>query len=292
MSVHVIGYSCCTQYSIELFPLPSYPPDNHHFTDVVYGYSVVRNYACTQRCFDWKSLSFYFIVWASTAMFVWPKFTYYSQRCLQTLRSAVLPVLRDDVATYIHELGLHHHRRSGRARPAPVLWPAGNGTYIASTGHHPSPHLHCVYGSTSRNLTRIARHRLTQSRGRTVMFGSLYMRLLSPLKLDALLEEFRDRVLDLLLLGETRHDTDSVAIWGLWSQRFWVLDCAQLCSLRAEASLGVNQRGVAIVAAAGIRLTAIGVGFQMMTFELVTARITSGTSTCVCISSCEPCVIC
>ena len=42
-----------------------------------------------------------------------------------------------------------------------------------------------------------------------------------------------------------------------------------------------DDNGVAIVAAAGIRLSAIGVGVQPVTFEYVAARITTGTSSCV-----------
>jgi len=42
--------------------------------------------------------------------------------------------------------------------------------------------------------------------------------------------------------------------------------------------LGVNHGGVAVVAAAGVRLSAVDVGLQPTTFEYVAARVTSSSS--------------
>jgi len=59
-------------------------------------------------------------------------------------------------------------------------------------------------------------------------------------------------------------------------------------SSRLQTSLGVNRGGVAIVAAAGIRMTAINIGVQPTTFECIAARIMLGTSSCVAVVVCRP----
>ena len=109
-----------------------------------------------------------------------------------------------------------------------------------------------VYGSDRRHVVPVPvivrRH--MQQIGRNVVFGSMNARSLS--KVDELLLEFRDRSLDAMLLCETWHDSDSVLIHH-----------------RAEPSLGVNHGGVAIVAAAGIQLTAVDVGPQPTLLLLV-----------------------
>ena len=46
-------------------------------------------------------------------------------------------------------------------------------------------------------------------------------------------------------------------------------------------SLGVNHGGVAVVAAAGIRASAVDLGVQLTTFECIIAHITSSTSRCL-----------
>ena len=152
-----------------------------------------------------------------------------------------------------------------------------------STKCHPLLWRRSVYGSDLRNLIPIAAQCHTTSVGLSVSFGSMNVRSLSPLKLDALLEEFHERTLDVMLLCETWHDPDSVAIRSLRSQGFRVVERARPRPRHREASLGVNHGSVAIVAAAGVRLTTINVGCQPRTFEYIAARITSGTSSCVAI---------
>ena len=84
-----------------------------------------------------------------------------------------------------------------------------------------------------------------------------------------------------MLLHETWHNADSVAIRSLRNQDFRVIERARPRSSRLQMSLGVNHGGVVIVAAVGIRMTAIAIGVQPPMFECVAARITSGTSSCV-----------
>jgi len=49
----------------------------------------------------------------------------------------------------------------------------------------------------------------------------------------------------------------------------------------SKMSLGVNHGGVAVVAAAGIRASAVDLGVQLTTFECIIAHITSSTSRCL-----------
>ena len=100
-------------------------------------------------------------------------------------------------------------------------------------------------------------------------------------EIDELLPEFRDRSLDVTLLCETWHDSDSVPIRRIRADGFRVVERARPRSCRAEASLGVNHGGVAIVATAGDRLTAVDVCPPPTTFECVAARMSFGPSSCI-----------
>ena len=201
-------------------------------------------------------------------------------------------VLADDVTVRVSQLGLRRNRgcRAGRAvqarraRPVPVLQPVVNGAYIVCTPQRadalPLPRRRSVYGSNVRYLTRVTVQRHTSRVGRNLQFGSMNMRSLSPLKLDALLDEFRGRTLDVALLCETWHDADSVVLQRLRTEGFQVVERARPRSRRIESSLAINHGGVAIVATAGICLSAISVGVKPATFEYVAARVTAGTSSC------------
>lgn len=126
-----------------------------------------------------------------------------------------------------------------------------------------------VYGSDRRHVVPVPvivrRH--TQQIGRNVVFGSMNVRSLS--KVDELLLEFRDRSLNVMLLCETWHDSDSVPIRRLRADGYRVVERARPRPRRAEPSLSVNHGGVAIVAAAGIQLTAVDVGLQPTLLLLV-----------------------
>ena len=90
-----------------------------------------------------------------------------------------------------------------------------------------------------------------------LVFGSLNVRSLSPLKLDTLLVELRDRSIDVLLLCETWRDRDSVAICRLRADCFSVFERAR--PRRAPDSLGINHGGVVIAAVPGVRLSVVDV---------------------------------
>ena len=107
------------------------------------------------------------------------------------------------------------------------------------------------------------------------------VRSLSPSKLDSLLIELNERPVNVMLLCETWHDADSVAIRRLRADGYSVVERARPRTRPAAESLSVNHGGVAIVAAAGVRLTPVDIGNQATTFECVVARVLSATSSCV-----------
>jgi len=194
-----------------------------------------------------------------------------------------------DVIARVRQLDLHRRRRgcragrSARARiscaASPVLRPAGNGAYVI-TGNRPARRR--VYGSDRSAVVQVPVLRHTQPVGRSLLFASLNVRSLSPLKLDDLLTEIRDRSVGVTLLCETWHDVDSVSIRRLRADGFKVVERARPRPRHDDASLlGVNHGGVAIVAAPGLRLTAVDVGFVPTSFECVAARVVTGPSSCL-----------
>ena len=86
---------------------------------------------------------------------------------------------------------------------------------------------------------------------------------------------------DILLLCETWHDPDSVAIRRLRSDGYCVVERARPRTRRADETLGTNYGGVVITAAPGVSLKPFDAGCQPTTFEYVAARATSGSSSCV-----------
>lgn len=144
----------------------------------------------------------------------------YSRSGLLLLQSCARPPVDECVVERVRQLCVRRHRdrRAGRAvqaracRPPPTLRSAGNGAYVIARNRPPARV--CVYGSDRRNVKVIptVAHRHARPVGRDLVFGSLNVRSLSPVKLDDLLVEIRDRSLDVTLLCETWHDADSVAI--------------------------------------------------------------------------------
>jgi len=65
-----------------------------------------------------------------------------------------------------------------------------------------------------------------------------------------------------ILLCETWHDVDSVAIRRLRADGFRVVERDRPRPHRTEATLSVNHGGVAIAAVAGVRMTKLDIGFQ------------------------------
>ena len=207
----------------------------------------------------------------------------YSSHCLHLLWLTGPPAhLSDDVTSRVRQLGLRRRGCLGGRwqRSPPVLRPVGNGAYTVASNRT----LVCrsVAGSRRSALIRITatRERHTQPTGCNLAFGSMNVRSLSPSRLDDLLLEIRDRSLDVLLLCETWHDVDSVAIRRLRADGFTVIERARP-RLTVTVSLDVNHGGIAVVASPGIYLSAVNVGVRPSTFECVAARVSSCQSSCL-----------
>ena len=130
-----------------------------------------------------------------------------------------------------------------------------------------------------RNLTalpRAARH--THSRHRCLSFGLLNVRSLHR-KVDDVMEIQRTLALDILLLTETWHDSDSVCLGRLRKEGFAVADQPRPRS--REDSVATNHGGVALIARSSVRVMPISEHIVSKTFEFVCARLSSSSSSSV-----------
>ena len=123
----------------------------------------------------------------------------YSRECLLSFRLTARVPLTAETAMCVQQLGLRRHRgrragRRSRQRPVPCLRPAGNGAFVV-TGNRPSTSTHRHRRRDSPCLIKVPVLRHTEARCRNIVFGSMNIRSLSPIKLDHLLVEFRDRSL-------------------------------------------------------------------------------------------------
>lgn len=72
-----------------------------------------------------------------------------------------------------------------------------------------------------------------------------------------------------------------VSVHRLRADGFGIIERARPHLRHAEASLAVNHDEVAIITAAGVRMTAVNNGAQLSTFECVAACFMSRQSTCL-----------
>ena len=91
-------------------------------------------------------------------------------------------------------------------------------------------------------------------------------------KIDDILSLCRERDLDVLLLCETWHDSDSVCIRRLHADGMRVNECARL---RTVKDMSTNHGGVVVAVSDSARLQPVNTGGRRATFEYVTCRITS-----------------
>jgi len=104
-------------------------------------------------------------------------------------------------------------------------------------------------------------------------------------KSDDILSLRRDRGIDVLLLCETWHDSDSVFIRRLRSDGMRVIERARH---RLRADMRTNHGGVVIAASNSIRLQPINVGGPRTTFEHVCGRVSSRGQSCVILVAYRP----
>lgn len=125
-------------------------------------------------------------------------------------------------------------------RPLPSLRSIGNGAAVV-TGNRPYRRRRerCPSTSTSLREVPIVPQRHTRQLGRYLAFACMNVRSLSPTKLDDLLVEFHDSSPDVMLLCETWHDADSVAIRRLRADGFSVVERAHVARPRPSMSTTV-----------------------------------------------------
>ena len=93
-------------------------------------------------------------------------------------------------------------------------------------------------------------------------------------KFDDVVDQCRDRHIDLLCLAESWHDADSAMLGRLRCAGFNVVDRPRRRADTADTT--VNHGGVVLIAAAGVVLTPIVIDDQPTTFESVCVRATVG----------------
>jgi len=97
-------------------------------------------------------------------------------------------------------------------------------------------------------------------------------------KVHDLLEVRRDRLIDVLCLVETGHDTDAVCFRRLRFDGFQVNDRPRPRSAGESSLLSTNHGGVAVVAVPGVHLSSFDAVSNPTSFELLCTLIKSGKS--------------
>jgi len=112
-----------------------------------------------------------------------------------------------------------------------------------------------------------------------LMFGTLNVQSANN-KIDEIMDIRHDHALDVMLLSETWHDSDSVSIRRLRAEGLQVLERARPRAW--PSSLHVNHGGVAIAAVPGVHMAAVSlVGRQrILTFEHLCACLVVRGSAC------------
>ena len=112
---------------------------------------------------------------------------------------------------------------------------------------------------------------------RSLRFGLLNIRSLNN-KIDDLLEVKRDKKIDVFLLTETWHDSESTSLGRLRASNFEVLDRPR--PRTKHDVLTTNHGGVAAFSSPGIRLSMISCGPDPSTFEHLSFRVSSASTSC------------
>ena len=219
----------------------------------------------------------------------------YDRRTLLSLYSPTL-MPGPSVVERVRELGLrsvyrmrrvhdclhlrrYRGRRSGRrARKSPIVRWAGNGALVIVSARSPgSVPVHCRPTPVLRPV-HIDRH--SAPPGKTLVFGFINIRSLTN-KIDDLLETGRDLSLDVTLIAETWHDTESVCLDRLRSGGYQVVDRPRPRSAAAMDTIRTNHGGLAVVAPPGVGLKRLETGAKPTLFELLCVRVVSGSFSCV-----------
>jgi len=222
----------------------------------------------------------------------------YDRRLLLSLYSTTVPLcpnaaervrsLSLRAVCRLHRAGVclrrYRGQRGGRStRPAPCLRSLGNGSAVV-LGNRPTPVAAAVRRTQSR-LVRVHVDRHGASSGPELSLGCYNVRSLES-KVDQLLAVRRDLSIDVLLLVESWHDSDSVCLRRLRADGFTVVDKPR--PRARDDSLSTNHGGIVAAAVPGVRLTHVDIGSAPRTFEVLCVRVSSGTSSCVVVAVYRP----
>lgn len=98
-------------------------------------------------------------------------------------------------------------------------------------------------------------------------------------KVDEVLDVISEFSLNVCLLVETWHDSDSTCIRRLRSEGFSVAERAR--PRLNNQSISTNHGGLVVICAPGIRLTTLHINCDVSSFEILCTRVTSGSSSCL-----------
>jgi len=129
-------------------------------------------------------------------------------------------------------------------------------------------------------VLRVHVDRHSTSIGPNLSFGCFNIDSLAN-KVDDILDVRRDSSIDILLLVEAWHDSDSVSLRRLLSDGFQVVECPRPRPISRRDSVLTNHGGVAAVAVPGIKLLKLDIGATPDSFEFICVRVSSGSSSCV-----------
>ncbi len=164
-----------------------------------------------------------------------------------------------------------HHTQPSVQRQIPVR--ITKRTSVASVSHSPNRPPH----SFLQNIPRIERHHPSARENKFITYGLLNVRSLKE-KVDAVSDLTRDRSVDVMLLTESWHDSDSNCIGRLRLLGYGVLDCPRPRPPNQLPSLATNHGGVVALASPGIRLSTVHVDVTPSTFEHLLFRVKCGAS--------------
>jgi len=140
---------------------------------------------------------------------------------------------RRDAKPRIRQLGIPRCDSGDKLTSRHVfVRPVGNGAYVISGNRHP-PHRRSARDRTLINVP-IVRQLHAKPVGCVLSFGSMNIRSLSPSKLNSLLLELNDHPIEVMLLRETWHHADSVAIRRLRAEGYSVVERARPRTRRAD----------------------------------------------------------
>ena len=196
----------------------------------------------------------------------------YSRESFLAVKSKRCFGLQRNLRRYLFYLGISRHcQKIHEERPSAI------GHIPVRISHRdsslPEKRMSRAIPSALRPIPRAPRH--LNSHHHQLRMGLLNVRSLNN-KTDDVLELQRDNDLDILLLVETWHDTDSVCMRRLRKKGFTISDRPR--PRASTPSLSTNHGGVAILSTSRILHAPVNLNIEFDSFEAVCTRISTGAS--------------